>query len=504
MDKLYDFFKMISAYFQNMLSDGREFNGSEGLLVEKISDGSTEYENEDIDFEEEDKVNVSKRTLITNLYVLKQEIELFKVDFPDKYNQYLKRIQNLEETYNSAFEASKKTLTFEIDPEKNSNLLMQVTILDRDIRKFIDTEFKFHIVSRKLQKLIVKLNILYNVSIFHSSEKEKQKVLSQLEHGVESGLDIAREFKACDYLVNDSRYKDRIVTLMSYIDYQIMKIILRNSNNNPNEVIKRLILANEFYGFNYIEDFNLFLQEELYDLEKKISWLEQDEYRKNFQEKMRSLLENITTCFNQKNLLLDSSFAREYLSLESSFFEHLKMNGVEKNKIKVEIPHRMGINVSESDVLTLPKTNAYLSLINIFSVTQDDKVFLMIKLFNNLSDKITYKEIYFLLLLFDVMGVIKNTSNNLVRYMDKYLKKYPYDDRTIEKKKEYVMNALFDDEYVKAFSLDEEEEEVIIPALENLNIDFKVQDDIVYMKAFYFNGLENVLNSLRINTMNSP
>ena len=507
VDKLYDFFKVISAYFRNMLSEGnsRTLNESESLLVDKIlEEESTDLEEEDsalgetsIGSWEEEKLNISKRTLITKLYVLKREIELFETDFPNEYNRYLNQIQSLEESYNSALEESKKTLTFEIDPEMNSNLLMKVSILEGDIRRFLDTEFKFHIISRKLQKLIVKLNILYNVSIFHSSQKEKAKVLSQLEHGLEAELDIAKEFKECDYLINDSRIKDRIVTLMSYIDYEILKTTLRNSNRNPNEV--KLVLANEFYGFEFTDAFNTFMQEELSDLGEKINWIEQDEYRKVFQERLSKLLENITTSFNNKNLLTDSSFANEFLNLETTVFEHLRINGVEKSKIKVEIPVRMNISVSESDVLTLPKTIAYVSLISIFSMTQDYRVFLLIKLFTNLSDKITYKEIYFLLLLFDVIGVINNTSNSLARHMEKYLNKYPYNSHTIEKKKEYVINSLSDNEYVKAFSL-ENEGEVIIPALKNLNMDFKIQDNNVYIKAFYFNGLDNVLDSLRVNS----
>lgn len=502
VDRLYDFLKVISAYFRNILSeDNSALNKSESLLVDKIPDEDSVLEEACIDSWEEEKLNISKRTLITKLYVLKREIELFETDFHDEYNRYLSQIRRLEEDYNSALEESKKTLTFEIDPEMNSNLLMKVSILDGEIRKFLDTEFKVHIISKKLQKLIVKLNILYNVSIFHSSPKEKAKVLSQLEHALEAELDIADEFKECDYLMNDSRLKDRILTLMSYIDYEILKTTLRNSNKNPNEI--KLVLASEFYGFGFTDAFNTFVQEELSDLGNKIKRIKQDEYRRAFQERLSKLLENITNSFNNKNLLTDLSFANEFLDLETTVFEHLKINGVEKSKIKVEIPARMDINISESDVLTLPKTIAYLSLINIFSATQDDKVFLLIKLFTNLSDKITYKEIYFLLLLFDMIDIIKSTSNSLARYMEKYLNKYPYDRNTIEKKKEYVINSLSNNEYVKAFSL-ENEEEIIISALENLNIDFKIQDNNVYIKAFYFNGLDNVLDSLRVNTINSP
>ena len=56
-------------------------------------------------------------------------------------------------------------------------------------------------------------------------------------------------------------------------------------------------------------------------------------------------------------------------------------------------------------------------------------------------------------------------------------------------------------EYVVIFSLDNYAEE-IVKTLKNLNFDFKVVNGNVFINSFYFNGLNNVLSSLKTNTQN--
>ena len=51
------------------------------------------------------------------------------------------------------------------------------------------------------------------------------------------------------------------------------------------------------------------------------------------------------------------------------------------------------------------------------------------------------------------------------------------------------------------FTLNEYEDD-IITLLEDLSMDFQVTGNMVFMNSFYFNGLENVFDSLQKNTQN--
>ena len=126
------------------------------------------------------------------------------------------------------------------------------------------------------------------------------------------------------------------------------------------------------------------------------------------------------------------------------------------------------------------------------------RILLVIKLLKNISKEVTYKEMYFILVLFDVLEVIESTANELIKYIKKYMNKYSYNRKEITQKKQKVISSA-SKEYVVVFSLDDYEEE-IIATLEKLNIDFKIIDGNIYMNAFYFKGLDNVLSSLQTNT----
>lgn len=125
--------------------------------------------------EKEERINASKKTLMTRLYILEQEITMFNKDFPKEYEAFMERIETLRKDYISTLEELNKTLTFEIDPEIDGYKTGEVIKLERDVKVFIEKEVKFGIISKRLECLILKLNILYNVSVFHFKECEKQK-----------------------------------------------------------------------------------------------------------------------------------------------------------------------------------------------------------------------------------------------------------------------------------------------------------------------------------------
>lgn len=495
MQKIYDFFNNIfSSFSLETMENNIPELGSTEQNDTSVDDLNHEEEAEEI----EERINVAKRTLMTKLYQLEQEIAIFENDFPEEYNGFLQRIENLRASYNSSLEELKKLLTFEIDPDSDTSKIGEVVRLEKDIRKFIESTVKFHIISTRLQRLIKKLNILYNVSIVHSKECEKAKVCSQLEKAIQQERKTIEEFK--NFLA-DRQLKERVIELLSYVDYQIFKSSVRNASKSPDILLKETsVMLVDLDDFDYGTVYMAFLKNELRDLLELLSFISDDEYYRALKKRAEKLLTYFAYTEHPEKMLLEHDFWNEILTFETDLFEMLKLSGVAEEKIKVKLLAEMDITVDEEEVLVSPITTAKVALVSIFAKTHDERVGLLMKLLRNLSEEITYKEIYFLLLLFDVLEVVENTSNDLKRHIEKYVRKYPYHSKTITEKKQKVLN-ITNKEYVVIFHLDSDETEAV-QILRNLNFDFKVTNSNVFLNSFYFNGLENVLSNLQTNTNN--
>lgn len=502
MQKIYDFFNNIFSPFSLETAENNipALAMPEGTTEQ--NDTSDDNLNEEAAEEEmEERINVAKRTLMTKLYQLEQEIAIFENDFPEEYNGFLQRIENLRDSYNSSLEELKKLLTFEIDPDSDTSKIDEVVRLEKDIQKFIESTVKFHIILKRLQRLIKKLNILYNVSIIHSKECEKAKVCLQLEKAIQKEREVVEEFKNCYYILADRQLKERVIELLSYVDYQIFKSSVRNASKSPDILLKETsVMLVDLDDFDYGTVYMAFLKNELRDLFELLSFISDDGYYKALKKRSEKLLTYLAYAEHPQEMLLEYDFWNEILTFETDLFEMLKLNKVAEEKIKVKLIAGMDITVDEEEVLVSSIDTAKVALVSIFAKTHDERVWLLMKLLENLSEDITYKEIYFLLLLFDVLEVVENTSNDLKHHIEKYIKKYPYHSKTITEKKQKVLNIANKD-YVVIFHLDSDETEVI-QILRNLNFDFKVTNSNVFLNSFYFNGLENVLSNLQTNTNN--
>lgn len=442
------------------------------------------------EFEEMDKISLAQRTLMTRLYVLEQEMEVFKDTFPEEYSYFSKEIEKYRETYASNLEEIRNRITFEIDPELNTRMHGRISRLEQAIQKFLAHEVRFDILSKRLQNLITKLNILYNVSIFHP--KEKEKVISQVERAISVEMEVVQELKTCESILADSQYKERLVTLISYVDYHIFKIILRNTSLLPQQVFEKLVLLVEFKDFDCFLAFKAFIEDELSDLRDLLVEMNDEAYFRIFDKKIGVLLEEITCAAEVKEKLLKEDFWHRIFEVESSLLLFLKEHSkLEKERMKVTLISNMQIAIKENEVLTLPKTNAYLTLLNIFSTTYDERVWLLMKLFQNVSSEVTYKGIYFLFLLFDVLDLAQTIPNSLTPYLQKYITKYSYDTQAIQKKKQYVLASNQAKHYRKILSLDEEADKMIA-ILRKLNIDFQVNNGSIEMNTFYLNGFSKI------------
>lgn len=447
----------------------------------------------------EERINVAKRTLMTRLYTMEQDIAVFAGDFPSEYQAFLQRIEALKASYNYSLEELQKLLTFEIDPESDSSIMDEVVRLEKDIKKFIESTVKFHIISNRLQRLIKKLNILYNVSIFHAKEVEKQKARMQIELAIELERELAEEFKKSDYILSDKQQKERIVELLSYVDYEVFKCSLRTSRQKPEELIEKLVMMEEFEEFDYATTFMAYLKDELSDLLELLPLISDEKQPTLLKNKSEKLLVNLTYSSDFNQTLLQVEFWNDYLSFESTLLELLKVAKVPEEKVTVKVIDRMDIKADKKDVLVSPKDNAHFALVSIYGVTHDERALLMIKLLEELSNDITYREIYFLLLLFDVLEIIRNTQNDLSEHIDKYITKYPCNQRHMLEKKQLVLDSPKKD-YVVLVSSDDAEE--LISTLRSLRLDFKVENGNIFINSFYFKDLKHVLSSLQTNTNN--
>lgn len=486
---LYNWFNSVSLYFERKLLA----RGPKLLPEASVNLREEESTAENIVEPAEDGISLARRTLKTRLYALEQEIELFKDTFSQEYQSYLNEINTLREVYDLSLEAISTQMTFEIDPELNSQMNSDIARLEREISRFIESEVKFDSISKKLQMLIVKLNLLYNVSIEHPNENGK--VISQILRAIEKAQGVAKEFKECQYILADNQLKEWIVTLISYADYHIFKTSLRNSQIAPQQIVDKLVLTTQFKDFDLIGAFRAFLEDELSDFRELVPFIETEEYRKVFEKKIAGLLKEIAYATDMNAHLMDRAFWSKVFELESSLLEFLKgCNGLTKEQTKVRLIKRVNVTVEEKEVLTSPKTETFLALNSLYSTTRDERIFLLTRLFKNVSDGVTYKEIYFLMQLFGAIDIIKKTPNKISNHMEKYFAKYPYDSQVIERKKMDVLKSTSVKEYVNMFALDVDEDK-IIRALRRLNFDFELRNDGIYLNSFYFTGLEKAFTN---------
>ena len=485
IENVYAFFiKMLNNIFKKNIPK-KEDEEEIQSLAENIDIESFEQKKEN------SKVKVTQM-MLTRLYMLKQKIIIFQKSFSEKYQFFEGEIKKLEADYNQSLEELKKDLSFEIDPEKDGEKYARVIMLERDVQTFLEKEVKFDYFIKKLETLIVKLNILYNVSVIHNQNEEREKAMLQTKRAINVQEKIIQEFRNCEYLLMDMRLKNKIAELISYLDYQIFKLMVRNSDILPSEALKNMAILVEFEGFNYKAAFEAYIEEELTEIYNLMDMIQDEVVCKTLKKECESIIFELAYSKNDLNCLENSEFWESIFEIESMTISILKESGI--NNAKIKIISRVNISVSENDVLISPKVNTFLALTNIFTKTKDPKITLVIKLLKNISDDISYKEIYFLLVLFDILDVVKTVPNEIKDDLEKYLEKYPYSDNEMEKKKEKVW-LLDDKEYVYCFSI-EGYEQNLIKELEKLNMDFKNVDNKIFLNKIYFSSLTTVINSL--------
>lgn len=495
------FLEKILEWFKTTFNPRFEIEEKEEQKEEQKKEQVTENQSAESKEEEiTEKINIAKRTINKRLYVLEQEIAVFKEMYPKEAQTFLNKIQKLKTEYIETLEKSKEKLTFEIDPEINGAKKEEIIKIEREVESFINKEVRFKKISQKLQKLIVMLNTLYNVSIVHSKPNEKQKSLQQLENAKNKTIEIAKEFKTSEEILKDPRLKERVIDLISYAEYLTLKISIRNSNQTPEETIKSLTIIRDFKNFDYINAFLAFVIEEIScGIRNKISILS-NELLGKITQKERKLLEET---FYEENFLYSTNFWNEFMQYETDVISIL---GVSGENAKIPLLPSMKITVKIGEVLDVPITECKYTLTKIFATTNDNKILLTLKFLAELSKEVTYKEIYFILLTFDVLHYIDETTNELKNKIKKYEEKYNYSREKIAEKRKAVKsikNATT--EYLVVFELKESEEDIndiLRETLTELNFDFVEKENKILLNSFYFTNLKNIMEILELKTNN--
>lgn len=490
-------FEKFLNFLKNMFNFEEE--SEEAVDYASLKDAFEEIEEKE---EEQEKINLSNRTLLNKLYTIEQKITVFENDFPDKFKEFSDRIEDLRNDYLSSLKNSENDLTFDIDPDLDSDKLGMVKLLDSEVDKFIETDMKFNVISKSLEKLILKLNIVYNTSIIRCKQEEKEKIYLQAVRGLKNAQKISKDFKNCYFILNNKQLKERMVNLLSYADYLIFKIKIKNSSITSKEAINESLMLSEFSDFDILGSFENYLKDEVSDLGELLPLFADDELKKSYEKRIKKLFRDLAYSNEEcESHIFDEDFWKNYFSFETSLIEILRASGIEEEKAKVTLIKKMNISVNENEIWTLPITNAHIALTGLFSSTSDKRILVIMKMLKNISNDVTYKEIYFLLLLFNVADLVLSKPNELTRHLDKYLKQNTYSQYDIDKKK-LLVKEMVNKEYVAVFEMTDYEINNIAQIFEYLKFDFIVQKNIVYLNSFYFSGLENISKSLEIYTKN--
>lgn len=498
MKRILDIYNLLKRNIFNLIykilnNDSTKDN--QNMKSEKQEDQTNENEEQPKKENQEDDENVMiAKTILSRLCIMNQKILVFRTKFPQRFAFYENQINELKESYNKSMAEFQKGFSYEINPEQDIGKITKLNKLEEEIEIFIQKDVKYDDIKQRLQKLILKLNILENVSITHRSDDEQEKATKQTQRATLAEFRVVEEFKECKYLIEEMKLKEDIINLISYLDYEIFKLYARNSDILLKQALNNLVIMTEFDCFNYYETFMAFLADELLQIGNLIKQIKNVDIFQTLDSIHSKIYSELIHSSNEEETILNKDFWTRLFKLETDTFNVLHENGIDKNSIRIEPISQINITLEKKDVLTSPKSETTIELLKVFSKTQDDKVLLVLKLLENISNNITYREIYFLLVLFDIIDTVENHSSELFENIGKYSRKYYYEREEIEQKKKQVLEQQ-NSEYVFVFSLKEYEQE-LLKTLKKLNMDFENENNNIFLNKYYFSGLATVINIL--------
>lgn len=446
---------------------------------------------------EDDMIVINKKSMLSKLYSLEQMIKTFERAFPKHYFDYYERIKCLKDEYQKSLNEyiesyNNESITFEIDPDEDLGKISEVMTLENEIKKFIEKDYKYSTILKRVQILCLKLNILYNTSIIYFRDGDKQKVVLQASRAKDTLLDIISDLKSSDYILNDKLKRENLLGFISYADYLIFKCNIRNSNLDVSDSLNNFAILKHVSGIDHIDQVRDFVLEEISNLLKLVEVIKEDSNYFIFLETLQKLQSDIY------DKVRENSFWKRFFKAENNILNVIKLIG--RNDIaKISIIERFNVEFDEKEIFFSVKSNTCLALADIFFKTNDPAVAVVLKLMYELDDNVTYKEVYLILLLFGLVDIVTsiNEDDSFISNIKKQDEKYAYSMQDIEKKKYSVKNIENHKKaYVKILSADDYDLPILTNALSSKNFDYIVSGNSIYLNSFYFHEMENVKKSL--------
>ncbi len=465
---------------------------------------------EEVSKEDDDKIVIGRRSMISKLNSLKQLIKTFEKAFPNEYSDFSLKIDTLIKEHQEILDEYLKSidmdeniinLTFEIDPDDDGFRLLKVLSLEKDINHFIENTVKYEFILKRVRKLCMKLSALYETSIYHSDKKAR--VMTQLDNAKECLLDIIVDMKSYHFNSYDKAKRDTLIDLISYADYLIFKCKCRNLIDfSIKELFQELFIVMEFDGLDFEIIIHDLILEELSQISNEVAFLNKKSYQVLFSNSIQRL-QNFDYELSYKEALYNKEYWNHLFKLETDLLNAIKLSGNDYRNIL--FLKKFGV-IDDSEIFYSVKSQSYLALADVYNQTQNINLEIVLNILSELDSEITYKDLYFILLLFDVVDVVIShsmASGSFFKNMQNQVSKYSmlYSKGDIEKKKENVLRYLNKDdvEYVKIATVTNDDDlQKFQSALECGNFEFVVSGDAIYLNSFYFNGLDNVKKCLKI------
>lgn len=435
--------------------------------------------------------NISTSVRITSLedviYAIGQDLESLKVSFPNEYASFSDRLRFLETQYQKDFEDSQRELVFAIHPEKNTTLRAKAIQLQKEVSLFVQTRGEAKQLYQELEVAIVKLNKLYNVSIRYA--QERNQMLTQAHRALGYISEIYQEWCKC----NCSHEESKFIRLVIYGEYMLCKTFLRNSDSMFADAKRDLNMTHES---NLSDFFRAFLQDELSDLRDLVNNITDDAFKRSFNQDIGDLLQTLSFAgMDIEILFMQSEFWQRVFQIENAVTEYIYQSNLGNADFEgVKVLECMNISVTFEEIENSPRDEARVSLSALYSQTKDERAWLLFKFLDVVSEEVTFKDLYFLLALFNLIDPLKSTDNQLYRCVENYVSKYNYDAQKIADKKERILRDTHNAQYaVLAYTADSNATaERIENSLKQCRFSFQRDDMAFYMDSRYFGNLKSL------------
>jgi len=437
----------------------------------------------------------SENVIFTKLNYLEQYIKVFSLMFPDKYNEYLEKIKSLKEDYTKELEQFKKgisgNITFSIDPEYESKRYIDVIDLENDINNFIINEVEYKDCKDKFAKLCCKLNVFYNTII--GTNIQKEKIIKQLNNAYNSLELLVKGLREKEFFCKDSRKKDDILNYVIYSDYIIFKSAVREGIISDfleykQEISRISSLFDSIHYDNLV--FNFFI-ESLENLQILITDNRNIDKLLDLALKESQYLERELQ--NNTESFCGYDFLKKVLNLENTVYRIINSNNI---SFKFDISKIIKFDDNSKEIISV---NGIAK--SILSFVGNSKADMLGQVMSKFSFEISWREFYFLSKIFELTEDIIQASQNAVScgIKEKFLKlstEYSeYTDEYIHEEKIRILNYVGNKPKKYILLFEEPAKDILssfLMILDELYLDYKVNNNAVYLNHSYFNGFKNL------------